>query len=185
MMDLKLIDKNWTLFLDRDGVINHEKPGTYVLDWKEFIFYPGVVEAMKILNERFGVIVMVTNQKGVGKNLMTLENLHSIHSNMLAEIEAGSGRIDNIYFCSDLEDDSPNRKPNPGMAYQAMKDFPQIDPAKSMIVGNKLSDMQFGRNAGLHTVFAATTNPDTPFPNPLIDLRFDSLADFATALTKA
>ena len=104
---------------------------------------------------------------------------------MVDEIIEAGGRIDKLYFAIDLENDSPNRKPNPGMAYQAQKDFPQINLSKSIIVGNKLSDMQFGRNAGLLTVFVATTNPDTLFPHPLIDLRFNSLFDFALALTKA
>jgi histidinol phosphatase-like enzyme len=100
---------------------------------------------------------------------------------MTAEVEASKGRIDRIYFCSDLSDDSPNRKPNPGMAHQAKLDFPDIDFSRSIIAGNRMSDMAFGRNAGMHTVFIATTHPDTPFPDPMIDLRFNSLYDFAKA----
>ncbi|OIQ96024.1 D-glycero-alpha-D-manno-heptose-1,7-bisphosphate 7-phosphatase [mine drainage metagenome] len=184
-MDLKQINKSWTLFLDRDGVINYEKKDEYVLHWDEFIFMPGVKDALKILNGLFGVIVIVTNQKCIGKKLLTTEGLQLIHQNMLDEIKTAGGRVDNIYFCPDLEDDSPNRKPNHGMALQAKHDFPQIDFSKSMMVGNKLSDMQFARNAGIASVFAATTNPDTAFPHPLIDLRVNDLLDFATALTKA
>lgn len=184
-MNLKEINKSWTLFLDRDGVINYEKKDEYVLRWDEFIFMPGVKDALKILNELFGVIVIVTNQKCIGKKLLTTEDLQLIHQNMVNEIAAAGGRIDQIYFCPDLEDDSPNRKPNHGMALQAKQDFPQIDFSKSMMVGNKLSDMQFARNAGITSVFAATTNPDTEFPHPLIDLRVNDLLDFATALTKA
>ena len=101
---------------------------------------------------------------------------------MLKEIETNGGRIDKIYFCSDLEDTSPNRKPNAGMAFKAKADFANIDFTKSIIVGNKLSDMQFGRNAGMYTVFVATTNPEIPTPHPLIDLRFNNLAEFANAL---
>lgn len=184
-MNLKEINKSWTLFLDRDGVINYEKKDEYVLHWDEFIFMPGVKDALKILNELFGVIVIVTNQKCIGKKLLTTEDLQLIHQNMVNEIAAAGGRIDRIYFCPDLEDDSPNRKPNHGMALQAKKDFPQINFSKSMMVGNKLSDMQFARNAGITSIFAATTNPDTAFPHPLIDLRVNDLFDFATALTKA
>jgi len=185
MIDLKQIDKSWTLFLDRDGVINHEKKEDYIKNWEEFTFYDGVLEALEILNEKFGIIVMVTNQKGVGKGLMTVDDLNSIHQNMLSTIETNKGRVDNIYYCSDLADDSPNRKPNPGMAFQAKNDFHFIDFSKSLMVGNKLSDMNFGRNAGINTVFVATTNPDTPFPHPSIDLRFDDLIAFATALIKS
>ena len=61
------IDTSWTLFLDRDGVINHEKKASYIFNWEEFNFYDGVKEAMNILNNRFNSIVMVTNQKGIGR----------------------------------------------------------------------------------------------------------------------
>lgn len=185
MIDLKEIDKSWTLFLDRDGVINYEKKNEYVLQWDEFIFMPAVKDALKILNKLFGVIVIITNQKCIGRGLLTVDGLNNIHQQMVNEIAAAGGRIDQIYFCPDLEDDSPNRKPNHGMALQAKNDFPQIDFSKSIMVGNKLSDMQFARNAGIASVFAATTNPDTAFPHPLIDLRVNDLFDFATTLIKA
>jgi len=187
MLDLTTVDKTWTLFLDRDGVLNHEKPMSYVFNRDEFIFYDGVTEAMEILNHHFGTIVVVTNQKGIGKQLMTLNDLYDIHTYMMQEILHAGGRINSIYFCSDMEDNSPNRKPNPGMAFQAQKDFPEIDFKKSIMVGNKLSDMKFGRAAGMHTVFIASTNPETPFPHELIDARFNSLHAFAKAfpLTKA
>ena len=185
MIDLNLIDKSWTLFLDRDGVINHEKKADYIRNWEEFAFYDGVLEALELLNDKFGVIVMVTNQKGVGKGLMTVDDLNRIHTNMLSTINGKNGRVDKIYYCSDLEDASPNRKPNAGMAFQAKKDFPSIDFSKSMMVGNKISDMKFGRNAGINTVFVATTNPDTEHPHPTVDFRFDDLLAFAKALTKS
>ena len=184
-MNLKEIDKSWTLFLDRDGVINYEKKNEYVLNWDEFVFMPGVKDALKILNDYFGVIVIITNQKCIGKGLITIEGLQQIHQNMLQQIELAGGRIDNIYFCPDLEDHSPNRKPNAGMALQAKTDFPQIDITKTIMVGNKLSDMQFARNAGVTSIFAATTNPETAFPHPFIDIRFNTLLEFAEALTKA
>jgi histidinol-phosphate phosphatase family protein len=184
MIDLKKIDNTCTLFLDRDGVINYEKKNEYVLDWEGFVFMPGVKEALKMVNELFGVIVIITNQKCIGKGLITTGELNHIHQNMLQEIEAAGGRIDHIYFCPDLEDDSPDRKPNHGMALQAKQDFGQIDFSKSCMVGNKLSDMQFARNAGITSIFAATTNPETAFPHPLIDFRFNSLIEFASELTK-
>lgn len=182
MLDLHQIDKSWTLFLDRDGVINHEKKENYILNWQEFKFYDGVKEAMEIFNQKFGTIVMVTNQRGIGKKLMTEDDLHDIHYNMLAEISTAKGRVDKIYYCSDLNNDSMNRKPNPGMAYQAKIDFDHIDFNRSIMVGNKLSDMNFGRNAGISTVFLATTNPETEFPHPAIDARFNSLLEFAQSL---
>ena len=171
-------EKGWTLFIDRDGVINHEKEDDYILNVSEFLFYDGVTDAMKILSPYFELIVMVTNQRGIGKGLMTSNDLNGIHQYMLQKIEKNDGRIDKIYFCSDLNE-SPNRKPNPGMALQAKSDFPQIDFSKSIMVGNRKSDMQFGRNAGMQTVFLATTHPETEYPSPLIDLKFDNLLDFA------
>jgi histidinol-phosphate phosphatase family protein len=185
MHQLSQIDNTWTLFLDRDGVINHEKKEDYILNWEEFKFYDGVTEALRILSGIFGTIVMVTNQRGVGKGLMTVEDLSRIHTKMQEVIVAASGRIDKIYFCSSMDNDCYERKPNPGMAYQAQKDFPSIDFSKSIIVGNKPGDMQFGRNAGMFTIFVATTNPEVPFPNPLIDLRCKDLPEVAQQIRSA
>jgi len=182
MLDLSTINSDWTLFLDRDGVINDEKLGEYILHWDYFIFSKGVLDVFKTLSDRFNRIIIVTNQKGVGKGLMTKEALDSIHYEMQREVEIVGGRIDRIYACTDLDDNSPMRKPNHGMALQAQKDFPDIDLSKSIMVGNKLSDMRFGRAAGMFTVFVATTNPETPFPLEDIDLRFNTLADFAASL---
>lgn len=182
MLDLSQIDNSWTLFLDRDGVINHDKDNDYIRNREEFRFYDTTLEAMSILAPFFHRIVVTTNQKGVGKGLMTVADLDEIHQYMLAAIQEQGGRIDKIYYCSDLADDSINRKPNPGMAFQAKNDFPAIDLSKSIIVGNRISDMGFGRNAGMHTVFIASTHPETPFPDPLIDLRFNDLLAFAKAI---
>lgn len=185
MLDLKSITPEWTLFLDRDGVINEEMLGEYVLHWEQFIFSKGALDIFKILSEKFGRLIIVTNQRGVGKGLMTQEALDTIHFEMQREVEIVGGRIDKIYFCTDINDDSPMRKPNPGMALEAQKDFPEINYSKSIMVGNKPSDMRFGRAAGMYTAFVATTNPETPFPHPDIDMRFDSLFHFASALRDA
>lgn len=180
--DLKQINKSWTLFLDRDGVINDEKVGEYVLHWDEFIFSTGVLEIFKKLSEKFGRIIIVSNQRGVGKGLMTEEALQSIHLEMEREVAIAGGRIDKIYYCIDKDDKSFFRKPNPGMAFHAKTDFPDIDFSRSIMVGNKPGDMKFGRSAGMFTVFVKTTNPHQPLPHPDIDLAFDSLYHFTTAL---
>lgn len=179
---LDIIDKSWTLFIDRDGVVNKEKKEDYILNWNEFNFYDGVKDAFKIFNQKFGTIVMVTNQRGVGKGLMSLDDLTSIHSKMKDEIIDAGGRIDKIFFSPDLDNSSINRKPNIGMALQAQLDFPDIDFAKSIMIGNRLSDMQFGRNAGMKTVYLNTTHPEVEENNSLIDYRFNTLSDFATTL---
>jgi D-glycero-alpha-D-manno-heptose 1-phosphate guanylyltransferase len=182
LLDLKVIDKTWTLFLDRDGVINDEKLGHYVLHWGEFIFSTGVLNIFRKLFEKFGRIIVVSNQRGVGKGLMTEAGLQSIHLEMQREVEIAGARIEKIYYCIEKDDRNFFRKPNPGMAYLAMKDFPEIDPSKAVMVGNKPSDMRFGRSAGFYTIFVKTTNPDQPFPHKDIDAIFPSLPDFAQAL---
>ena len=182
MLDLQNIDKTWTLFLDRDGVINLEKEGDYIYNPSEFVFYEGVPQALKLLGQRFGDVILVTNQRGVGKELMTELDLMDIHNHMLKDVEAAGGRIDAIYYCTSLDNQHPNRKPQPGMALQAQADFPAIDFSKSVMVGNKLSDMQFGRNAGMHTIYMQTTHPDQPLPHPAIDLAYKGLLNFAGAL---
>jgi D-glycero-D-manno-heptose 1,7-bisphosphate phosphatase len=182
MFDIKNTDTNWTLFLDRDGVINFEQHNDYVKKWAEFKFYEESLLALPILANKFKTIVITTNQKGVGKKLMTETDLTMIHQNMVLEIIQIGGRIDHIFYCTDLDNASYNRKPQPGMAFQAKDKFPSIDFSKSIMVGNRTSDMEFGRNAGLHTVFLATTHPETAFPNHLIDYRFNHLLEFAEAL---
>ncbi len=182
MLNLQDIDKSWTLFLDRDGVINVEKYEDYIYKYDEFVFYEGVTEAIRIATERFGRIVIATNQRGVGRGLMTEEALNDIHKNMQNDIALAGGKIDKIYYCIALDNDSPCRKPNTGMAIAAKTDFPEIDFSRSVMVGNNISDMEFGRNAGMHTVFLKTTHPQHAKPTASIDLVFDSLYNFAKAL---
>jgi D-glycero-alpha-D-manno-heptose 1-phosphate guanylyltransferase len=179
--ELTQADHSWTIFLDRDGVINHDKDNDYIRHVGEFVLYENTLNALRTLSQLFHRVIIVTNQKGVGRGLMTLEDLNGIHDFLLQEVSKSGGRIDKIYFCSDIDNDSPNRKPNPGMAFQARAAFPDIDLAKSMVAGNRLSDMEFGRNAGMHTVFIATTHPEVPFPDERIDLRYNSLYEFSEA----
>ena len=175
-------DKSWTLFLDRDGVINIEKDMDYINYWSEFTFYHGVLRAIAKLSHVFGRIVVVTNQKGVAKGLTNEVELGLIHGNMIKEIEAAGGRIDAVFYCPDMEDTSPNRKPNPGMAYLAKAAFPEIDFSKSIMVGNNKSDLHFGRNAGMKTVYVRTTKPSAVLPEGLADLDVEDLAGFAAGI---
>jgi len=177
------VDKSWTLFLDRDGVINEEKHMDYIHKWEEFRFYEGVKEAVGLLSGLFGRIIVVTNQKGVGKGVTLLEDLKLIHSNMTGAFADAGGKIDAVYFSSDLDENSPHRKPNPGMGLQAIKDFPAIDLSRSIMVGNTLSDMKFGRNLGVkYTVFLPTTRPDVALDDAHIDFTYPSLLHFAKSL---
>lgn len=173
------IDKSWTLFLDRDGVINKRLEGDYVKTLAEFEFIEGVPEAMKLLSNIFGKIVIVTNQQGIGKGLYTENDLNIIHHYLGDEIEKHEGRIDKIYFSPHLASaNHPARKPGIGMALDAKKDFPDIDFSRSVIVGDSMSDMQFGRTAGMTTVFIS----DEATKTTDIDLIFPDLLAFAQSL---
>ena len=182
MLNKLHIQQDWTLFLDRDGVINHEKKEDYIRNWTEFEFYKESLLALPILAQKFNKIIITTNQKGIGKGLMSVDDLTLIHQNMTNKIVELGGRIDAIYYCPDLDNASINRKPQPGMAYQAKTTFPEIDFKRSIMVGNRMSDMEFGRNAGIHTVYLATTHPEAPFPDTKIDYRYDNLFQFAQSI---
>lgn len=173
------VDYKWTLFLDRDGVINLHFPKDYVKNWNEFYFLEGAIESIKELSRIFGRIVVVTNQQGVGKNKMSENDLRIIHSNMLSEIQNAGGRLDSIYAATTLaENDTLGfRKPKIGMALQAQNDFPEIDFAKSIIVGDSISDMQFGRNAGMFTVLVSDKTELDITESLLVDYHISSLSE--------
>ena len=160
------------LLLDRDGVINVLRPNDYVKNIAEFVFCDGALEALRRLNPCFRRIVIVTNQRGVGRGLMTETDLAEIHDWMLARIREAGGRIDRIYVCTAVDPADPRRKPNPGMAREVRADFPDIDFARSILVGDSASDLEFARRAGIPAVclrdpdnlltFARSLNPTDP-----------------------
>jgi len=182
MLPIKQINREWTLFLDRDGVINHEGIGTYINNWEAFQFYDGVTEAFEIFARKFNRIIIVTNQRGIGKGITTEKEVLRIHKNMQIEIEKNKGRVDAVYFCPDNDDNHPRRKPNAGMGLDAAKDFPDIDLSKALMIGNNISDMHFGRSLGAFTVFLTTTRPETDLRDPAIDAVYPSLISFAREL---
>ncbi len=175
----------WTLFLDRDGVINKKLPGRYVTRWEEFLFLPNALEAIKTCSQIFKHIVVVTNQQGIGKELMTSEDLHDIHGNMINEIMAFGGYIDQVYYCPHLAEEEPMcRKPNPGMAFQAAEDFPDIDFRMSLMVGDSYSDMVFGKQLEMYTILInnASSISETGQTDSNIDQKLASLNEVATYL---
>ena len=150
-------DNRPTLFLDRDGVINKRIPGAYVEKVEQFNFFPNLAEHFKILNKFFSRVIVVTNQQGIGKELMTHEDLAVVHDYMLFEIEMNDGVVDAVYYCPELADfDPPCRKPNPGMALEAKTNFPDIDFKNSLMVGDSESDIQFGNRLGMKTLLVKT-----------------------------
>ena len=142
-----------SLFLDRDGVINKKLEGRYVSRWEEFDFMPKALQAVNILSKLFKRIFIVTNQQGIGKGIMSENDLLFLHQKMMKEIEKAGGKIDKIYFCPHLEKDNCNcRKPKTGMIEKAILDFPEIEVKNSYLIGDSPSDIQVGKLVGLYTV---------------------------------
>jgi D-glycero-D-manno-heptose 1,7-bisphosphate phosphatase len=141
-----------TLFLDRDGVINNRLPGDYVRQVDDFHFLPGVLEAIAGLSPHFQYIVVVTNQAGIGKGLMTATDLQTIHEHLLQKVHSAGGRVDAIFYCPHRSDAGCDcRKPATGMGFQAQKTFPDLDFSRSWMVGDSISDIQFGQALGMKT----------------------------------
>ncbi len=142
-----------TLFLDRDGVINRRLPGEYVSKWSEFEWLPGVPEAIVRFNKLFAKTIVVTNQQGIGKGLMTEQDLVAVHAQMQFDLERVGGHFDLILHCPDLRSKPSNcRKPHPAMALEAQRQFPDIQFEYSLMVGDSVSDLQFGKGLGMTTV---------------------------------
>lgn len=173
------VDSSWTFFLDRDGVINERIFDGYVRDPKEFVFKPGVLEALKLLNSRNVRIIVVTNQQGVSRGWMSISNLEAIHSYMLQEIEHSGGRIDLCLSALNLKGEQPDRrKPNKAMALEAKVKFPEIDFERAVMIGDTDSDVLFGRNLGMRTVVIRSKEELTE----KADLLVDGLLEFVKML---
>ena len=113
---------NQTLFLDRDGVINERIPGAYIERIEQFKFTNNCLEAMSMFNDIFSRIFVVTNQQGIGKEIMTELQLFEIHDFMKEKIVKAGGRIDEIYFCPDLAEKKPKcRKPKSRNGFTSQK----------------------------------------------------------------
>jgi D-glycero-D-manno-heptose 1,7-bisphosphate phosphatase len=143
-----------TVFLDRDGVINRKMPeGEYVTGWEHFYLLPGVAEAIARLNQAGLRVLVVTNQRGVALGLYSVTDVEHIHARLQAELAELGAKIDGFYFCPHDKKDCDCRKPLPGLFLQAQAQFPQIEAGTSVMIGDSLSDMEFGRNLGMRTVF--------------------------------
>lgn len=144
--------KYTTLFLDRDGVINHKIDG-YVQYFSEFNFIDGVLESISALTDYFDRIIIVTNQQGIGKRLMTEKELVELHLQMVKEIEKNGGKIDKIYYCPHLASLGCNcRKPNPGMLLNAKRDFKDIIFENSVLLGDSDTDIVAAETVGVKAI---------------------------------
>ena len=138
-----------TLFLDRDGVLNRHLPGDYVKSWAQWEWMPGILQELPRWAARFERIVLVSNQRGVGKGVMTDEDLSRIHARMMADILEAGGRIDLALYCTDVSDEAPRRKPNPGMFQEACSLLPGIDAKNSVMLGDTPTDAAFADHCGM------------------------------------
>lgn len=142
-----------TLFLDRDGVINKKLEQRYVTNFDEFVFVKNSDVAIRKLHKIFKRILVVTNQQGIGKGIMTEDDLNLLHLQMQRELSVDFDLIDKIYFCPCLEGDDCNcRKPKIGMLENAKLDFPEIKTEDSFLVGDSDSDILAGKKFGLTTI---------------------------------
>jgi len=138
-----------TILLDRDGTINVHIIGDYVRKWEDFEFIPNTIETIAAWSKSMKYIFIVTNQRGVGKGTYTETDLADIHQKMVAEIEKKGGRIDGIYFCTSLSEDDIRRKPGRGMFDDILRDHPDVDPSKTIMIGDGDVDRDFAKNCGI------------------------------------
>lgn len=168
------IDADWTLFLDRDGVLNYRPVGDYVRSPEQLRLLPGTPTALRALRGRFARVVVVTNQQGVGKGLMTDADLDRVHARLRALLP---GLLDGVYACTALAGAPGDcRKPGPALAELAAAAHPGIALDRSVMVGDSDSDVAFGARVGMRTVYVG----EAPTP-PGTDLTLGSLSAFARA----
>ena len=172
------------VFLDRDGVINRDRPD-FVKSVEEFELLPGVLEAIRLLHRAGFSIIIATNQSGIGRGLYSEETLEEIHRHLLRLVERGAGRIDAIYICPHAPGaDCDCRKPKTGLFSMAAEDL-GIDLARSYCMGDAPRDILAGKRAGLYTILLRTgkgarTEMERPDPPP--DLVVDTILDGARAI---
>ena len=140
------------LFLDRDGVIN-VKPsdGGYVRHWGEFTFLEPVFDWVRLFATLDYLVIVLTNQRGIARGLMTEADLAAVHARLRAEFAARGLPLDDVFHCPHDEGQCDCRKPRLGLLRQAQAKWP-IDLARSLFVGDSDSDAQMAAAAGLRFV---------------------------------
>ena len=145
------------VFLDRDGVLNRKAPeGSYIATLDQFELLPGALEAVAEFGRAGYLVIVVTNQRGVARGLVTLADLECIHDRLRARTLEAGGQIDHIYICPhDYSDNCECRKPHPGMILQAARDY-CLELADSWVIGDSASDIEAGQRAGCRTICVGT-----------------------------
>ena len=155
-----------TVFLDRDGILNEKMPeGQYVTRWEEFRVLPGVPEALRRLNDAGLRVIVVTNQRGIARGLYTLPMSRRSTRRFSRLLNGAGARIDAFFICPHDDGQCNCRKPLPGLFEQAVARFPDITAATSVMIGDSLSDIEFGRRLGMKTIFIeGDENQRSPAP---------------------
>ncbi|WP_142803579.1 D-glycero-beta-D-manno-heptose 1,7-bisphosphate 7-phosphatase [Tepidiphilus sp. J10] len=146
------------VFLDRDGVLNEDRG--YVHRWEDFSFLPGAIEALRQLQQKGYLLVVITNQSAVARGLCTEADVLALHERMRAFLRERGIELAGIYHCphhpqgsvSDYAIACACRKPEPGMILRAAQEH-GIDLSRSLLVGDKLSDLEAGRAAGIPSLY--------------------------------
>jgi len=173
-----------TVFLDRDGILNEKMPeGQYVTRWEEFHVLPGVPLALRRLNEAGLRVLVVSNQRGIARGLYTMADVEALHSKLQSVLQEKAAHIDAFFICPHDKGQCDCRKPLPGLFEQAVAKFPDISAATSVMIGDSLSDIEFGRNLGMRTIFVeGNPEPGAEQAAKLADLRCPSLDKAVDAL---
>lgn len=173
--------KEYTLFLDRDGVVNEPIIDNYAKKPRDFVICEGAIEAIKELKELFKYVIIVTNQQGIHRELMSEKDLENVHLKLYNAMKLdNTSYFDLALFAPYLKTANNNwRKPNTGMLLQAKSYFNDIDFSRSIMVGDSPSDMALADNVGATKVKIA--NSQFSFDNQ--DYKFDSLSSFAKYFT--
>ena len=176
-----------TVFLDRDGILNEKMPeGQYVTRWEDFHVLPGVPEALRKLKDAGLRVVVVSNQRGIARGFFLASDLDGIHNAFERLLGRAGAHIDAFFVCPHDHGQCNCRKPLPGLFEQAVAKFPDITAATSVMIGDSLSDIEFGRNLGMKTIYI-DGDPErdrrgADEAGELTDLRFGSLAEAVEAL---
>jgi len=137
------------VFVDRDGTLNVNID--YLADPEGYRLYPGSAEGLRLLHEKGFLIIVVTNQSGIGRGLFDQKTLGMIHDRMRSDLAKGGASIDALYFCPHTpEDKCACRKPGTAMFERAIKEH-GIDPKRSFVVGDMRMDIEAGRKIGART----------------------------------
>lgn len=146
---------NRAIFLDRDGVINHNR-SDYVKTWTEFEFLPGALDALRALATLDVPTIVLSNQSAIGRRLTTLEAVQDINARMMEAIRAAGGRVDEVLFCPHRPDEHCGcRKPQPGLLLEAAQRY-SLDLSSCYLVGDAVTDMQAARAVGCRAVMVLT-----------------------------